>query len=216
MPAIYLIRPGETREERDGFLIGRFDADLDALGRWQARQVARHLARVKMTRILVSPLKRALSVAMELGERQGRWPKLVKSFDGVDLGEWECQRVEDLTSRDGLRFENWPIEPDFPCPGGESMRNVYRRAFSELAAIVSQCEPGETLAVIAPSIVLQCLCCGILDMDLKTAVHFSIDHGGVSLFQRVLPAGHYQLVRWNENHHLKIAKKTVMELESGS
>jgi len=155
-------------------------------------------------------------MAMVLCEHQNRIPKLVKSFHGVDLGDWESLHTDDLVARDGLRFEKWIHEPDFPCPGGESLRNVYRRSFSELAKLVGDCEPGEEIAIIAPSAVLQCLCCGILDLDLNTARHFFVDHGGISVFQRSLPDGHYQLSCWNDTHHLKLKANRALELESGA
>ena len=60
---VYLMRHGETQENKDGITQGQKDTELNAEGRMQAQQAAEHLANVKFTFAYCSMLKRAEDVS---------------------------------------------------------------------------------------------------------------------------------------------------------
>jgi broad specificity phosphatase PhoE len=102
-------------------------ADADAL--------VRALDDVPLAAIYTSPLARAVSTAVAIGEAHALVPSVVHDLREIDLG-----------SLDGLRFEQWP--PDLQAtilaeptrvrfPGGETFGEVQVRAVAALAAIVA-------------------------------------------------------------------------------
>jgi broad specificity phosphatase PhoE len=201
MPRIVLVRPCESLEQENGKLVGRTDVELTPEGHAQARALASYLESWPIGMVAVSPMRRALSTAMYLCEENNRVPRLVNGFLATDLGEWEGKTRHWVIDQDGGRFERFRSEPDFPCPGGESLRNIYRRSFSELVNLVAETDAREILLIIAPAMVLRVLACGILDLPLTHAMSFALHHGSVSTFTRLHPGGPYQLSRWNDTSY---------------
>ncbi|MCB1050652.1 MAG: histidine phosphatase family protein [Acidobacteria bacterium] len=198
MPKIVFVRPCETQTQDQGLMVGRTDLDLNETGHTQAGALAQYMQSWPISRIAVSPMKRALSTALYLCEENNRIPQLISGFQATDLGEWDGKPKQFVLEKDGARFERWRTEPDFPCPGGESIRNIYRRSFCELVDLVALCEPDELLVIIAPAMILRVMTCGILDLPLTHALSFALNHGAVSTFTRLYPSGPYQMSRWND------------------
>ncbi|MCB1045134.1 MAG: histidine phosphatase family protein [Acidobacteria bacterium] len=213
MPRIFLVRSGQTDEQEQGLLVGRRDPSLSDTGHWQAKCLARRFRENGIHHVAVSPQRRSVSTAMRICDAVDLTPELVGGFEGVDLGEWEGKRREWVLGSDAARFEEWRSDVDFPAPGGESLRNIYRRAFPDLVSLVERRDPDESLVVVAPATILRVLCCGILDLPLNSALSFRIDCGGVSSFARLFEGGPFQLIQWNDLSHLKTAVARSYELE---
>ncbi len=213
MPNIFFVRSGQTEDQERGILVGRKDANLNETGYWQARCLAQRFAGSKIHHIAVSPLRRSVATAMHICEQSEMVPELVGGFEGVDLGEWEGQSKEWLLSCDAARFLTWSAEPDFPAPGGESLRNIYRRAFPDLVQLVEKVDPQDSIIVVASGTILRVLCCGILELPLSSAMSFRLDFGSVSSFERLYPGGPYQIVNWNGVSHLGQRAPSALELE---
>ena len=62
LPFIF-IRHGETDWNRAGLFQGRSDIPLNETGKEQAREAARRLANLSVSKVMVSPLKRAMETA---------------------------------------------------------------------------------------------------------------------------------------------------------
>ncbi|KAF8912028.1 histidine phosphatase superfamily [Gymnopilus junonius] len=63
---IYLVRHGETQENRDGVIQGQMDTMLNEMGQEQARKVGERFREVKIDRLFSSDLKRARRTAEEI------------------------------------------------------------------------------------------------------------------------------------------------------
>ena len=68
MTDIYLCRHGRTQLNVAGRLRGRLDPDLDIVGFAEARDLAEELSHVEPTRVISSPLHRALETARPIAE----------------------------------------------------------------------------------------------------------------------------------------------------
>lgn len=198
MPRLIVIRPAETDYHLSGRLLGRCDVDLNDIGREQSHRLARALNRWELASVAVSPLKRAIATAMPLCEDRDLILHPVAGFLAADLGDWEGESVEDLVRMDGSRYDRWLNDPDFRAPGGEALREVYGRAYSDIAHIVQQADHGETLAFVVPLMVLRALCCAALDLPLEAGFRFSMDPAGFGVFERMSPGGPYQMISWNQ------------------
>lgn len=151
MPAIVVVRHGETEWSRTGRHTGRTDVPLTAQGEAQVRQLRRRLASTwpqGFAHVWTSPLRRASDTCALAG------------FADVcrvepNLREWDCGEYEGLTRADvEARRPGWNLFRD-GCPGGESPAQVCERAdalISELRRVdgpVALFSHGHLLRVLA-------------------------------------------------------------------
>ena len=118
---IYLIRHGETEWAKNGRHTGRTDIPLTDTGREQAGFLLPIFDEVIFTRILSSPLQRALETAKLAGLSSRVEPD-------KELLEWDYGDYEGLTTqqiRD--RVPGWSIWTH-PCPNGETIDQISQRA----------------------------------------------------------------------------------------
>jgi broad specificity phosphatase PhoE len=143
---LVLIRHGEATGNAAGQLLGRTDAPLTEKGRAQALALGPRLGPV--SRIVSSPLRRALDTAEALGldlpvEVDDRWIE-------VDYGEHEGMALVDLPREVWRRRRD---DLDYRPEGGESMRSVaerVREACEELMAAPgsgARSEEGDVVVV---------------------------------------------------------------------
>lgn len=203
MPRLVVVRPGETDFHWQGRLRGRSDVDLNEFGRNQANQLVRHLSQWEFASVAVAPLKRAIATAMPYCETEDVVLHPVAAFQAADLGDWEGKRVESLMHTDSSRYQNWLTDPDFRAPGGESMREIYRRSYSDIADMVYSADATQTLGFVLPISVLRVFCCAALDLPLSAACRFAINPAGIAVFERMAPGAPYQLVSWNQPSDLE-------------
>ncbi|MGH8995651.1 MAG: histidine phosphatase family protein [Acidimicrobiales bacterium] len=127
---LVLLRHGESTGNAAGLLLGRTDAPLTDTGRRQAGALGALLGPV--TRVISSPLARALDTAGALGitpvEIDERWVE-------VDYGEHEARPLGDVPAE---IWQRWRSDPSFRPEGGESLAEVGARvggACDELFAL---------------------------------------------------------------------------------
>ena len=121
LPAIYLVRHGETAWTVSGQHTGLTDIALTERGEQDARKLGEHLRGTTVTRVFTSPLQRARRTCELTGFFQ------VAQID-ADLVEWDYGDYEGLTSAQ-IRQKNpdWRIFRD-GGPNGESVAAVSARA----------------------------------------------------------------------------------------
>ncbi len=123
---LVLARHGETEWSRDGRHTGRTDVPLTEEGRRQAELLARSLEGMEFTRVLTSPLSRAVDTCRLAGLSGRAEPR-------DELLEWDYGEYEGLTTPEiRQRRPDWYLWRD-GCPGGEGPDDVGRRADSLLA-----------------------------------------------------------------------------------
>jgi probable phosphoglycerate mutase len=121
LPALYLIRHGETAWSLSGQHTGRTDLPLLPSGVEQARRLAPRLRHVTFNQVLSSPRLRARETCALAG--LGESPEIAP-----DLAEWDYGDYEGLLSREiQQRQPGWNIYRD-GCPNGESPAQISDRA----------------------------------------------------------------------------------------
>jgi broad specificity phosphatase PhoE len=127
-PEIVLARHGETEWSRDHRHTGRTDLPLTENGRRQALALRERLGGRDFTRVLVSPLSRAVETCelAGLGERAELRPELVE----LDYGEAEGVTTAQMRER----VPGWSVWTH-EMPGGESLAEVGERLAPILAAM---------------------------------------------------------------------------------
>jgi broad specificity phosphatase PhoE len=126
--SVVLARHGETEWSLSLRHTGKTDLPLTEEGRRQARALGPRLHAWKFAVVLTSPLQRALETCRLAGYGD---PAQVRP----DLVEWDYGRYEGLTSPEiEVLQPNWSLWRD-GCPGGETAKDVGRRADRLLAEV---------------------------------------------------------------------------------
>jgi broad specificity phosphatase PhoE len=120
-----------------GIAQGWNDSALSDTGRRQARALAERLKSQGVTAIFSSPLGRARTTAEVLSEAIGLPVTTLPDLREMCYGEWEGMRFLDVRERYRDDYLKWVDDADYPCPGGESHRDLLVRmeqAFAHVGA----------------------------------------------------------------------------------
>jgi broad specificity phosphatase PhoE len=126
---LVLARHGETEWSRSGRHTGRTDIPLTDLGREQADLLGRALRGRTFSRVLSSPLGRALDTCRLAG-----FGDRVELVD--DLREWDYGAYEGRTTAEiAAEIPGWSVW-SHPIVGGESLLDLGRRADRVIEAVL--------------------------------------------------------------------------------
>jgi broad specificity phosphatase PhoE len=182
---IVVARHGETEWSRDHRHTGRTDIPLTERGREQARMLRPAFAKGRLSRVLSSPLERALETCREagLGDR---------TEVSEDLLEWDYGEYEGMTTAQiRARRPGWYLWRD-GCPGGETAADVGRRVDRVVADLRSL--DGDA-AVFAHGHVLRVLTARWLGLEPDAGALFGLDTGTISALGYEREAR--VITRWN-------------------
>lgn len=120
---ILLARHGRTAYNDEGRFQGRGPVPLDAHGRSEAFALADRLAeRGDVTRMISSPLTRAMETAAIVASRLGLAPEVDPRLAETDTGDWTDRTYAEVIAEQGRepydRFR--ALERGFSAPGGET------------------------------------------------------------------------------------------------
>jgi broad specificity phosphatase PhoE len=121
---ILLVRHGETAANRARLALGRADPPLTEHGRDQAARLGARLTGSDATRVVSSPLARALETAAAIAAPLGLAVEQDDRLVEMDYGEWDQRSFSDLPAEELAR---WRKDATFAPPGGESLADVGTR-----------------------------------------------------------------------------------------
>lgn len=174
MTVVALLRHAETAWNAEGRIQGQTDVPLSDAGRAAAR-ATKLPAACRGMRVVTSPLLRCVETAALLGfPNAPREPRLME----MDWGAWQGGLLKDLRESLGQSFrENEDRGLDFRPPGGESPRDVMRRASAWLK---EQREP--TLAITHRG-VIRVVLAAATGWDMLGRPPAKLDRAAVQLFE---------------------------------
>lgn len=173
--AIYLIRHGETVWALDHRHTGTTDIPLTPRGEVQASELSSRLNGVEFTRVLSSPMQRALVTAALSGIHPR--PEVTPWLIEFDYGEYEGKTSAEIQQ---LR-PDWDLWRD-GCPGGESPQQVVERSRRLLEEINPQ--PDQNYALFAHGHVLRAVAVVYLDLPLDLCQHLMVKVASISILSR--------------------------------
>lgn len=149
---IYLIRHGETDQNKVKCLQGRTDIELNDFGRELAHKTAEGLREVKFDMIFTSPLKRARETA-EIIKGERNIPVIVEErIQEISFGAYEglCYGKEhySIPDKDFMNFFDRP-ECYVTPPGGESFGEVLARTGSFLQELAGTKEYADKTILLS-------------------------------------------------------------------
>ncbi|MBQ9142467.1 MAG: histidine phosphatase family protein [Lachnospiraceae bacterium] len=149
---LYLIRHGETDQNKIKCLQGRTDIELNAYGRELAYKTAEGLREVDFHMIFTSPLKRARETA-EIIKGERNIPMIVEErIQEISFGAYEglCYGKEhySIPDKDFMNFFDKP-ECYVTPPGGESFAEVLARTGAFLQELMGKKELADKTILLS-------------------------------------------------------------------
>lgn len=143
---LYIVRHGETTQNKKRIAQGHFDAGLNRTGLRQAQAIARRLKSVRFDRIYASDLKRASRTAEVIAAFQSCGVKYVKALRERNLGRFQNRPVKEYYSYLEKTGKAGDIHVRLPG-GGESIYSTHKRAIDFCEKVYRQHKHGTILFV---------------------------------------------------------------------
>ena len=182
---------------------GQLDTALDALGRWQAEQVADALHDETIDAIVSSDLARAMRTAWPLAQRRGLTVRPDASLRERSFGVFQGFTYADIA-------KHWPDEAarwrardlHFAPAGGESLVDFYQRCIAAAQRLVLDFA-GRSVVWVTHGGVLDCLHRAAMRVALDASRTWALDNASIN---RLLHTDQgLMLVGWGDVGHLAAA-----------
>jgi len=197
---ILAIRHGETAWNHVARIQGHTDIPLNAVGRAQARAMARALHDQQLAAIYSSDLQRAQATALALAEVTGLGLSLDPGLRERAFGRYEGLSWEQVRESHPDDAERWRRrEPDFAVGGGESLQTFSARCVGAVLRL-AQRHAGQQIAIVAHGGVLDCLYRAACGLGLQAARGWPL--GNATINRLLFAGGQLTLVGWNDDQHL--------------
>lgn len=167
---ILLARHGETPWNAEGRYQGQEDIALSPVGEAQAVSLGRRLESVRIDRAVSSPLSRARRTAeLALGAERASTLQIDPGLQEINHGSWEGLLASEIHARDPEGLRAWREAPDsVRMPdGGESLQDVFDRAWPALVRASEGLGVGDTLLVVAHDAVNRVILCRVLGIPFS-------------------------------------------------
>ncbi|MBO0829919.1 MAG: bifunctional RNase H/acid phosphatase [Streptosporangiales bacterium] len=196
-----LLRHGQTAAARDGWFNGSGDEPLTDEGRAQAAAVTDVLAAgERVDAVVASPLRRARETADIVAAKLDLPVREEEDLREAAFGEWEGLAISDIAARFPGELERWISDPGARPPGGESMRDVRRRAARARDKILAR-YPKKTVLVVAHGMLLAVLISVALDVPVEVVYRLRIETTALSSVDWYA-GGYARLTSFNDTTHL--------------
>ena len=145
---LYLIRHGETEDNKTGVLMGSTDTPLNDHGRLQAANLRERINALEVDAIYTSPLQRAVETAtLVFGDRQ---PIIAdSSLQEFHFGEWEGMHFAEISRQYPEVWRLWLSDwEQTHIPGGEAFAAFKQRVIGATEELV-RLHQGRRVAVVS-------------------------------------------------------------------
>lgn len=145
---LYLIRHGETEQNKSGVLMGSTDTPLNDHGRLQALSLRDRVNALEVDSIFASPLSRAVETASLVFGEQARIITDT-SLQEFHFGEWEGMHFSEIARQYPEVWKMWLTDwEQTRIPGAEAFAAFKYRVIGVVEEIV-RANPGKRLAVVS-------------------------------------------------------------------
>ncbi len=197
---LFAVRHGRTAWNAELRIQGHRDEPLDALGRWQAEQLAQALAGEPLAAVYSSDLQRAAATAEPLARQQGLAVQPDPGLRERSFGEFEGFTHAHIEHRWPVAARRWrERDPGFGPPGGEKLADFYDRSVASVLRLAAG-HPGQAVLVVAHGGVLDCLYRAATRASLQTSRSWQL--GNASINRLLCTPQGLSLVGWNDDAHL--------------
>jgi broad specificity phosphatase PhoE len=205
---ILLVRHGETDWNREKIFRGVYDVPLNDNGRHQARLAAKALRSDKIDAGYTSPLSRATETASIVLGPHGIQAEPHQGLLDIDYGDWTGKSESEVVRNWPEEHAEWSGQPhEARIPGGDTLRDVYDRAFTAMEQIAGS-HDGQTVALFAHRVVNKLLALGALGLTLDRFPFILQGNCCINKFIRI--EGGYLIEYLNDTSHIRYAGADVL------
>jgi broad specificity phosphatase PhoE len=175
LPAVFLVRHGQTASNLEGRYAGYAPDDLTPLGRTQMEELAERLVREEIGEIWSSEVRRAQESAAILARRFGVAVQTEPRLNEMRLGPWEGLEEAAVAARFPEDYELWQSRPDaVDLEGRECLDAVACRVHDVLASAHRQAHPVVLVTHVAP---IRVAALTLLGLPLRLYKRVRVDNG---------------------------------------
>lgn len=202
---LILVRHGETVHNVAGIAQGWNDSALSAAGEEQVRSLAERLAAIGVDALYSSSLQRALTTARAISATTGLPIRVLDDLREMNYGGWEGRSFLDVRQSDSDSYHRWIVDPDAPCPQGESHNDVRQRlerAFAKIrndGASVNGHGPMKRVVVVTHGTAIRVAATALMDLPVMASRNFAQDNASMNVF--VWRGDRFVLKVWNDTTH---------------
>ncbi|ACQ51713.1 alpha-ribazole phosphatase [Clostridium botulinum] len=185
---IYLIRHGETEQNKRKNFYGKLDVELNEKGEEQSYKVGELLKDIEFNKIYISDRKRTRETAEIILERNKFYEKekniIYKDerINEIDFGIFEGKSYEEIGSLYPKEQEKWEKDwKNFPSPKGESAVVFYNRVENFMKHIQKE-EDGNYL-IVTHGGVIRMIYSYILQNNIDFYWNFASRNGDITLIK---------------------------------
>lgn len=179
---IYLLRHGETDENKNRFYYGKLDVSLNEKGRIQALKARGFLEGVKFNKVYTSERLRTKETASLVVEKGFNNFISDKRINEMDFGEFEGKDYKEIQKLYPKEYETWSSDwIEFSPPGGESYLEVYNRVKELMEELLR--EQDENVLVVTHGGIIRTIFCFVLGGNLENFWKFSSKNCDISLIK---------------------------------
>lgn len=179
---IYLLRHGQTEENRKGSYYGNLDISLNAIGISQGEKAKTFFKDIKLNRVYISDKKRTLEMAkLVIGQAK---IEIIQDnrINETNFGDFEGKTYEEIKTfypEECIRWENnWK---EFEPPSGESYIELCKRVKRFMEDIKKlDCD---NILICTHSGVIRAIYCYVMNEDIDLFWKFGCKNGDISLIK---------------------------------
>jgi len=179
---IYLLRHGETEENKNKFYYGKLDVSLNENGKAQALKAKEFLKEVNFNKVYTSERLRTKETAkLAVDERFNNFIA-DKRINEMDFGEFEGKTYKEIQRLYPKEYETWSNNwMGFSPPGGESYLMLYNRVKEFMAELFK--EQSNNILVVTHGGIIRTIFCYVLGENLDNFWKFSSKNCDISLIK---------------------------------
>ncbi len=187
---IFLVRHGETEENKKKVYYGKVDADLNEKGIFQAKKVGEKLSDIYFDKIYTSGRKRSIQTAEEIlkkksnsieHQKKEKSLKIIQDnrLNEINFGDFEGKNYKEIQELFPIQCKEWDDDwKNFTPPRGESFSDMYKR----LKCFIESLEKLEAnnVLIVTHGGVIRTFYCYIMNGDLDAYWKFSSKNAGIT------------------------------------
>lgn len=181
---LYLIRHGHTHATQDGLLYCDRSTPLTDKGSIQAQNLALHMSRYQIDRLVSGTALRAVSTAEPIARELGMEMQTIEGMDEWQVGQWEGRTYLDIKKNDPEIYAAWCADPIGNAPpGGESVAQMMQRIKTRLDLILTDSTlalAGSKIALVTHSGIIRTILMHALNMQTADFWRLTIPTGSIS------------------------------------
>ena len=176
---IYIARHGQTEWNERDLIIGRTDLPLTDKGRQQAAELAKLVRSTNISKIICSPLHRALETAQIVGAECHKPVETDSRLIELDYGDYEG------TSKHQPDFINYRRNPACHYPHGESQFQAAVRVYALLDDIISH-YANDNILLVTHNGICRIIATYFRDMSCDDLYGYSLNNGELERYEKNL------------------------------